>query len=201
MYKNKSGQKLIAFLYDSTSAVKAGRTGDAANLTARVSINGGAAATLADTSASEIDSTNLPGWYQWDLSAAETNGNILVFRVTSSTANTHPHLEKVYTSPPAYFIDVAYRRDESNVRDEYDVRFYDGAEEITGGISSANIVVKKRDGTDLVASTALTNVAGSAVWQLNESTNRQTAGDTYAVMVTATIDGVSRTLYASVGRD
>lgn len=85
MERNVSGQKLDVLCFDySTGAPK---TGDAANLTAYVSIDDGTLTALNDTSASEISSTNAPGWYRFDLTQAETNGIKLFFSGKSSTSN------------------------------------------------------------------------------------------------------------------
>lgn len=85
MFKNTSSQKIQLFAFDySTGAPK---TGDAANLTAYIEIDGGATTALGDTSATEKSATNAPGVYEWDLSQAETNGNDLVFTAKSSTGN------------------------------------------------------------------------------------------------------------------
>lgn len=102
MFKNTSGQKIQVYAFDSTTNLP--KTGDAANLTCYVSINHGAATVLTDTSAAEIDSTNAKGYYLFDVSQAETNGDTLLFTCKSSTADivviAVPAV--VYTRPP-YF--------------------------------------------------------------------------------------------------
>ena len=52
-------------------------TGDAANITAKISKDSGAFASVADTNPTELDATNAAGVYVFDLSQAETNGNVL----------------------------------------------------------------------------------------------------------------------------
>ncbi len=85
MLKNISGQKIRFFAFDySTGAPK---TGDAANITAYVSKDRGALTVLADTTATEVSSTNAAGTYEFDLAQAETNGDTLDFTAKSSTAN------------------------------------------------------------------------------------------------------------------
>jgi hypothetical protein len=83
MLKNTASQKIALFAFD--TATGAAKTGDAANLTVYVSIDGGAVTVLGDTSASEMSSTNAPGWYLFDLTQGETNGNDLLFTGKSST--------------------------------------------------------------------------------------------------------------------
>lgn len=85
MFKNVASQKLRLFAFDySTGGPK---TGDAANLTAYVSKDRGTLTALGDTSATEVSSTNAPGVYEFDLTQAETNADILDFTGKSSTAN------------------------------------------------------------------------------------------------------------------
>lgn len=85
MLKNVASQKIALFAFDITTG--AAKTGDAANITAYVSKDGGAITALADTSATEMSSTNAPGWYLFDVAQAETNADILLFTGKSATAN------------------------------------------------------------------------------------------------------------------
>lgn len=97
MFKNTASQKLRLFAFDySTGAPK---TGDAANLTAYLSKDYAAFAALTDTSASEISSTNSPGWYEFDVSQAETNADDLQFTGKSATANVAVVGKNVRTLP------------------------------------------------------------------------------------------------------
>jgi hypothetical protein len=84
MYRNIAGQKIALFAYD--SATNLPKTGDAANLTFYVAKDGGSVTALADTSAAEKDATNAPGWYECDVSAAESNAHALLFSGKSSTS-------------------------------------------------------------------------------------------------------------------
>jgi hypothetical protein len=83
--KNVSGQKLIVFAFDSTTNLP--KAGDAANITAYVSLDYGTVTVLGDTSATEMDATNAKGYYLFDLTQGETNGNTLLFSAKSSTSN------------------------------------------------------------------------------------------------------------------
>lgn len=85
MQKNVSSQKLMVFAFDSTTNLP--KTGDAANITAYVSIDYGSVTVLGDTSATEMDATNAKGYYLFDLTQGETNGNTLLFSAKSSTSN------------------------------------------------------------------------------------------------------------------
>lgn len=80
MFRNTAGTlKVFAFNRTNNAPV----VGDAAQITCRVSLNGGARVALADTNPTETED----GYYLFDVSAAETNGVTADFYPESSTAN------------------------------------------------------------------------------------------------------------------
>lgn len=85
LYKNTISQKIAIFAYDKTTG--AAKTGDAANITGYVSLDWGAANVIDDTNPAELDATNMPGWYVFDLTQAETNAEVIVVAAKSATAN------------------------------------------------------------------------------------------------------------------
>ena len=85
MNRNIAGQHIVFYAFDSTTSLP--KTGDAANITAYVSKDGGTVTVLADTSAAELSSTNAKGSYQFDVAQGETNANMLLFTAKSTTAN------------------------------------------------------------------------------------------------------------------
>lgn len=100
MFKNVASQKVEVFCFDySTGAPK---TGDAANLTLYVSKDGGTVTALTDTSATELSSTNAPGWYSFDVSQTESNADVLLFSGKSSTANATIVGQRILTRPPLF---------------------------------------------------------------------------------------------------
>lgn len=103
MQKNVASQKLIVFVFD--SATNLPKTGDAANLTAYVSIDYGAVTVLGDTSATEMDATNAKGLYLFDLTQAETNGHTLAFSGKSSTSGIVLVPQTVYTVPANFALE------------------------------------------------------------------------------------------------
>lgn len=100
MNKNVSGQKLTLLAIDTTT--NAPKTGDAANLTAYVSKDDGSVTVLGDTSATELDATNAPGLYSFDLTQGETNADKLLFSGKSSTANVKLIPLLIYTRPAGF---------------------------------------------------------------------------------------------------
>lgn len=102
IYRNVAGQKLKVFAFIPSTSLP--RTGDAANLTAYVRGDGGTLTALADTTATEVSSTNAPGWYEFDLSQAETNYADILFTAKSSTADTEVIAGPASVVPPNFSI-------------------------------------------------------------------------------------------------
>lgn len=84
MFKNTAA-KFMVFAFDTTNSTA--KTGDAANITCYVSKDYGTVTVLADTSATEMDSTNAKGYYLFDAAQGETNGDCLMISAKSTTAN------------------------------------------------------------------------------------------------------------------
>jgi hypothetical protein len=81
MQKNVAGQKWRVFAFDRSSNVP--KTGDAANITASISIDGAALTGTNDTNPTEL----ADGFYEFDLTQAETNGDSLLISPSSVTAS------------------------------------------------------------------------------------------------------------------
>lgn len=100
MFKNTASQQAIFFAFNATT--NAPVTGDAANITPYVRKDSGSVTAITDSSVSELDATNAPGYYVCDLTQAETNADTLLFSAKSSTANV-----KVLGSPATVFTSAA----------------------------------------------------------------------------------------------
>ncbi len=94
--KNTAGQKFNVLAINTSTGLPI--TGDAANQTAKISIDSAAFASVADTNPTELDATNAAGVYVFDLSQAETNGNVLTIVPVSTTANVQIDMLNIYTS-------------------------------------------------------------------------------------------------------
>lgn len=94
--KNVAGQKFNVLAIN----VSTGRpiTGDSVNITAKISIDSGPLASVVDTNPIELDATNAPGVYVFDLSQAETNGDVLTIVPSSTTANVEIDMLNIYTT-------------------------------------------------------------------------------------------------------
>lgn len=82
---------------------------------------------------------------------------------------------------------------------KYRVKWFKDGIPQDSGVTDAEIQVIKEDGTDLVASTAMTD-AGNNDFRYTEATNLVTSGTTVCVRMTATIDGSTRTTDAEIGK-
>jgi len=99
MQKNVASQKWTVFAFGLPDHANPGQpvTGDAANITANIKIDGGAAAGTNDTNPTELED----GFYEFDLTQAETNGDLLRLFPASSTANVQVIAlpQSIYTRP------------------------------------------------------------------------------------------------------
>jgi hypothetical protein len=99
MFKNVAGQKEYVYAHD-VSADQA-KTGDAANITAYISQDGSGIAQSNDVNPTELDATNMKGVYAFDVTQAETNGNVVVTVAVSGTANIRIDPVVTHTIIPA----------------------------------------------------------------------------------------------------
>ena len=85
MFKNVASQKVAVFAWD--NAAGAAKTGDAANISAQISKDGAATAATNDVAPTELDATDAPGIYIFDMTQAETNADLVVIAPVSSTSD------------------------------------------------------------------------------------------------------------------
>lgn len=97
LYKNVAGQLLAVFAYD--GAADAPETGDAANITAQISKDGGATAASNDVNPTELDAADAPGIYLFSLTQAETNCDLFILFAQSTTADVQLEPVVIYTLP------------------------------------------------------------------------------------------------------
>lgn len=99
MYKNIASQKVAIYAHD--VAADAAKTGDAANITAYISKDGGAAAQSDDVNPTELDAVNMKGIYVFDMTQAETNADMIALSPVSATADIQIEPVIIYTAPTA----------------------------------------------------------------------------------------------------
>lgn len=84
--RNVASQTIRVFAFDRTDNTPV--TGDAANITAQITLDDGTPAASNDTNPAEVDSTDEAGYYKFTLTQAESNANdFLDFVPKSATAD------------------------------------------------------------------------------------------------------------------
>lgn len=96
-YKNKANQKIPVYAWDSVNKVP--KTGDAGNITARISKDGAAVAQTNDVNPTELNSTYNKGVYLFDITQAESNCNMLVLSAISTTTGVVIEPVFIFTEP------------------------------------------------------------------------------------------------------
>lgn len=84
MFKNTASQKIYYFAFD--SATNLPKTGDASHISGYIAKDFGSVTQLTDTSATEVDATNAPGLYVFDITQTETNADVILASGKSSTS-------------------------------------------------------------------------------------------------------------------
>lgn len=105
MFKNVASQKIAVYAYD--TAANGAKTGDAANISAQISIDGAATAPTDDVVPTELDAADAPGVYIFDMTQAETNGDLIILSAISSTGNIILDPVFIYTVTPMRGTDSA----------------------------------------------------------------------------------------------
>ena len=115
---------------------------------------------------------------------------------------SHLALIKAVTDVRLYHADIQLTVDETNSKDEYTVVWFKNGVRVTSGITVPKVqVVKRVDGTDLVAQTAMSQIGATGAYKYDEASNRITAGEAVFAVVTATIDGSGRSFPKVLTRD
>lgn len=132
-------------------------------------------------------------WTSADIGSVMINATILGLTY-GSVASFSVYVADIYHAAVELTID--------STTDEYTVTWYANGIPQTSGVTSAYIqVIKRADGTDLVAETAMTQIGTTSSYRYNEATNRITEGEAIIVAVKATIDGAVRTWRVPLSRD
>ena len=94
-YKNVASQKIAVFAWDTNADEE--KTGDAANITAQISKDGAATAATNDVNPTELDATDAPGIYLFDMTQAETNADLVLLFAKSATSDIKMEPVSIYT--------------------------------------------------------------------------------------------------------
>jgi len=139
-----------------------------------------------------------------DIAVAAIDGNVedVLSDTTEIKGHTGTTGVKLADSEDVYHADLMVTVDTNNSRDEYTAQWFKNGVAVTSGITSPTLqVIKRADGSDLIAATAMTQIASTGVYTLDEATNQLTKGEAAIAIVTATIGGGTRTWRQNIGRD
>jgi hypothetical protein len=117
LYKNVASQKWTVFAF--TTSTGAALIGDAANITAKISIDGAAGSATNDTNPTELED----GYYVFDLTQAETNGDLLLILPESSTSGISVigSPASIYTTEQTLDVNVAQISGDSTAADNLEL--------------------------------------------------------------------------------
>lgn len=152
---------------------------------------------------SQMDLVNAPN----ATAIAAIQSGLSTFDAGSDTVTVGANNDKtgysLTTAYDVYHADIKLNVDEANTQDEYTITWFKNGVRVTSGITSPTLqVVKRADGTDLIASTTPTQIASTGSYKYDATgSSRMTAGQDALAIVGATIDGSSRTFATIVGRD
>ena len=139
----------------------------------------------------------------YELSTGGKNdvANTVAAQTDISTLRSDASAAKIAAQTDYYYAELCYIKDSTN--DEYTIQWFKNGSPITSGITSPTIqVIKRSDGTDLIASSALTQVGSSGAYKYDASGGSRLAdGDSAVVVLVATIDSASRTWRKVIGKD
>lgn len=131
-----------------------------------------------------------------------SQANVALFADWNVQIDSTSHTPIVTPQPDLYHADIKWVKDSSNARDEFAVIWYKNGVQQTSGVTVPTIeAFKWADGTDLIASTAMSAVGSTGYFKYSTGSLLMTDGEMAFVKVTATIDGSTRTFSHIVGRD
>lgn len=157
-----------------------------------------------------------------DLTSTEMNADSVAYKGTITTSGALPVFVPLYpaevgdvlvdghlrsatfaTDQDIYDAKIWLFDDNGGTTDRYVVSWLKNGVRVTAGISSPTIqVIKASDGSDLIASTAMTQIAATGRYKYDATSGeRIVSGAGYLAVVGATIDGSARSVDLPVGRD
>lgn len=156
----------------------------------------------------------LPVWHEYTVLPSSVFDDVIVgsglprvdvrFLAGNGTAGTNLKTEFDGTGyNNLYHADIHYTVDGTNTRDEYTIQWYKNGLPITADVTSPTLqVVRRSDGGDQIAESGLTQIGSTACYKGDVySTARLGGGEAYIAIVSATIDGSTRTWRRPISRD
>lgn len=142
MFKNVAGQKIAVVAYDTLAG--AYKTGDSANITATISLDGGGQNATNNTNPTELGN----GIYIFDSTQAESNADLIALVAASSTANVIIEPVIVYTQTVMRGTDIG------------DLNNFDPATDTVARVTLVDTTTTNTDMVDISAVALEATVAG-----------------------------------------
>lgn len=154
----------------------------------------------------DVSALGTPANFMADVSAlattAQMNARTLLAASYFNAVTDAVSVGSMAAALDVYQAKIEFFDDEGGTTDRYIVIWHKNGAPATTGITLPKIqVVKVADGTDLVAETAMAEIGSTGTYRYTEATNRQTSGQAYLAIATATIASSVRTSIGSFGRD
>lgn len=186
-YKNTASQKFYVYAWDSVNKVP--KTGDASNITARISKDGGASAQTNDVNPTEIDATYMKGLYAFDATQAESNANAILVSAVSSTSGIVIEPLIIYTEPEVRSADVVNWKGSTAPAMTGDAYARLGAP--AGASVSADVAAVKSDSGSIKTKTDGLNFDGSYVQSQVKGQDNIDFGALQKASITAAVPSVA----------
>lgn len=106
-------------------------------------------------------------------------------------------------SEDVYPADIQLTVDDTNSKDEFTIQWFRNGTPVSSGITVPTIqAIKRADGTDLIAVSAMTQIGSTGAYKYDAiTTERTTAGEAVVIVASATINGSTRTWRKVITRD
>lgn len=178
LFKNVASQKVRVYAYADAghASLDAGEpvTGDAANITAYTAVDNAALGASNDTNPAEVDATNAPGYYEFDPTQSETNGDVIEWYPKSSTAGVQVKTVggDVQVTMPQYLPDVAIESDGQVHADVKEIEGVDATNQIRDAVVDD---ATRLDGSALNAASAAIGSDGAGLTEAGGTGDHLTA--------------------------
>lgn len=183
-------------LNDLVTTVTGNVNGSVAEVTGGINTSGGTITTLDDLDTAQDTQHGTTQTY------LSNNLGVAGANATEAGGDGNHLTEVVATladSENVYHANIEYTFDDPE--DEYTVTWFKNGQRVSSGITSPTIqVVKRSDGTDLVASTAMTQIGSTGSYKYDEASNVIEVDEAYLVIVGATIDSSGRSFSCLIKR-
>lgn len=162
----------------------------------------GTIAVTDEGTSSTLTTSSLGAFYDRQLTAAQVNSECDTALSDYAPAQAGDAMT-LTSAEDVYHADICLTVDSSNSKDEWTVTWFKNGIRQTSGITSPTLqVVKRADGSDLIAASSMTQIGSTGSYKLDATTtSRTTAGESVLAVAAATINSSSRSFSRNISRD